>query len=133
MVLQSATIVPGAAPAMTPLASRSTLRDIAVSPTHRNTHSDNAATSRGDSQAVPFPSAASFSALPAVCDHNATSWPAINSLRAIDCPIRPNPRNPSFAIRLNGTNEATGARYQTDLSGSDRLSQAALRGRLREQ
>ncbi len=50
MVLALATTVPGRAPAAMPLAPRTTSRDMAVSPTHRKTHSANSPTWVGVSQ-----------------------------------------------------------------------------------
>src|SRR6202035_3516752 len=83
MVLQSATTVPGFAPAITPLTPTNTSSAMAVSPTQTKTHSDFSPTCLGESQAVAFSSCASCFALLAVCDHTATSCPARARLRAM--------------------------------------------------
>src|ERR1035438_595598 len=98
-VLASTTISPGFPPSFTPEGPRITASDIAESPTQRKTHSACRATSAGVVHALPPASAASFPALPPECDQSATSCPALRRFRAMEAPIRPSPRNPSFAIK----------------------------------
>src|SRR5579872_2467270 len=101
MVLASATMAPDLTPSITPSGPRLTCSDIAVSPTHRKTHSAFCATSFGVAQNLPFSAAASSFAFAAVFDQSATSCPARKRLRAIGYPMIPRPRNPSFAIPIS--------------------------------
>src|SRR5687767_7438697 len=79
----STTTDPGFAPLIMPSAPRMTSSDILVSPTHKKTHSDAAATSRGVAQAIAFSSAANFRALSAVKDQTESECPARARLRAM--------------------------------------------------
>src|SRR5580693_8044604 len=133
MVLASATTVPGLAPSITPAGPSSTSSDIFVSPTHRKIKSASAPTCFGESHTNPFSSSASCFALLAVFDHNATRCPARKRFRAIGYPIKPSPRNPSFAIRENGNNETECIGHEKDLSGSNRVSEATLRSGLQRE
>ena len=61
------------------------------------------ATSAGVAQAFAAGFRRELLRLACVFDHSATSCPALIRLRAIGSPIRPSPRNPSFAIKEDCT------------------------------
>ena len=98
-VLQSTTTNPACAPCTNPFGPRMTLRDIAVSPTQRKTHSLSLPTASGESQNFAPTDAASCLALLWLCDQTDKVWPAPANWRAIGPPMIPNPRNPSFAMK----------------------------------
>src|ERR1700733_2230586 len=75
-VLQSTMTNPACALWTNPFGSRMTLRDMAVSPTQRKTHSLCLATASGDSQKFAPTDAANCLALLWLCDQTDKVWPA---------------------------------------------------------